>query len=857
MPAVRLRLFGGVEVLAHEEGRETRLSLAPKPLALLAYLAVGAAEDVPVRRDVLLALFWPELPTDRARAALRQLLFQLRRAVGGAGLSADREAVSLDRDMLSCDVATFEERLASGDRVGAMEVYRGPLLDGFFVDDASAALEEWMANARARLSAKAFAACTALADEAEWSENGVAAARWARAAAALAPDDEIAIRRLIRTLVRFGDRAGALRVADDFAQRLAAEFDTAPSAETQALFAAIRTPRERPIVVDAPASLEARRAPSTAPIMRPVAASGERAAEAAALVRHHGPASGRRALFATLVATVVVVAVVETRRADATSGPGMPAHAMAPPITVSAAARGLYLQGLARYDVGDGREAARLLNAALAADGNCAMCAYYSAMANVGLDDSASEHLLLRANRLADRVSEPERLLIHYRWADVTNSFARGVIADSLVARYPEWPEAQTAAAGAAISRGEWLVAADHLRRAVAAEPIPATAASAPCPACATRLLLITTYQVADSLAAVLRVAQAFVREQPHSRLAWLQLSHALAASGRFTEARSAMDSSTRYASGTVDDVTEHAAIEIRARNFATADGLLATLAQTGNGDARRDALWGLIISLRAQGRLHEALALTQGEFRRVNESTIQDVGLSRAAEAQVYFELGRYRQAAAIFEGAATLSDSFSKATRGPDARQHAWMLTQAGSAVAAAGDTVALAKLIESVRRWGLESGFGRDHLLHYYLTGLLWTARGRADSAAVAFARATISETDGFSRLNIERARALVALGRPEEAIPVLRHALAGPLEGGNFYATATDLEEGLALAYDAAGEADSAATYYQEVLTSWRNADPQFRPRLARARERLAVDARRLATEHRLPAPASPP
>src|SRR6185437_14585878 len=154
------------------------------------------------------------------------------------------------------------------------------------------------------------------------------------------------------------------------------------------------------------------------------------------------------------------------------------------------------------------REAFRMLSAALAADSNCAMCAYYASMANANLDDTASEQMLARANRLADRVSEPERLLIHYRWADATNSFARGAIADSLVDRYPQWPEAQTAAAEAADINGNWLVAA------------------------------------------ALRAAQAFVREQPHGRLAWLQLSHTLASSGRYDEARAAMDSSTRYASG-------------------------------------------------------------------------------------------------------------------------------------------------------------------------------------------------------------------------------------------------------------------------------------------------------------------
>jgi DNA-binding SARP family transcriptional activator len=853
MGLIRLRLLGGVELSTHEDGRERRLSVAPKPLALLAYLAVAAAEQTPVRRDVLVALFWPELPTDRARAALRQLLFQLRRTVGESVFHVGRETVALAADALTSDVTTFERRLASGDRAGAMEIYRGTLFDGFFVDGTSAVFEEWVASARARMSAKAFAACTALADEAERNANGIVAAQWARSAAALAPDDEIALRRLIQTLDKFGDRCGALRAADDFARRLALEFDAAPSAETQALVAAIRARRAAPI-------LERAVSPTPTHVLdvAPAAANIERPSTAARSVEPHVSSKGgaRRALarggVAMMVAIgMIVVALVLTRRGGAAPSPGLPTHAMTPPITIgSAAARGLYDLGVARYDAGDAREAGRLLAAALAADSNCAMCAYYAAMANSTIDDGASEQMLERANRLASRVSDPERLLIHYRWADATNNFVRRAIADSLVARYPQWPEAQAAAAEAADMEGAWLVAADHLRRAIAAEPLPAPTSNGQCPPCSTRLLLISTYEAADSLAAALRVAQAFVREQPHARLAWLQLSHALASSGRYAEARVAMDSSTRYAGGTEDDVTELAAIEVRARNFGTADRLLSTLAQTGNADKRRDALWGLIISLRAQGRLHDALDVAQGPFRRVNGSQIEQMGLSRAVEAQIAFELGRYRQAASMFESAAAMSDSFTTAAQGRNARQHAWMLTHAGSAVAATGDTVMLAALIDTVRTWGSKSGFARDRRLHDYLTGLLWEARGRPDSAADAFARATLSETDGFSRVNLERARALLALGRPDDAIPILRNSLAGPLEAGNFYATPTELEEELARAYEAAGQLDSAAVYYRYVVAAWRGADARFQPRVARARERIVVDERRSIAKHPL-------
>src|SRR5437870_524467 len=60
----------------------------------------------------------------------------------------------------------------------------------------------------------------------------------------LAPNDEALVRRLISVLDHHGDRASALQAYQAFAQRLAAEYEAEPAAETQALVAAVRA-RER------------------------------------------------------------------------------------------------------------------------------------------------------------------------------------------------------------------------------------------------------------------------------------------------------------------------------------------------------------------------------------------------------------------------------------------------------------------------------------------------------------------------------------------------------------------------------------------------------------------------------------
>jgi DNA-binding SARP family transcriptional activator len=66
-----------------------------KVMALAAYLAMAGleAEGRHLSRDSLVTLFSPDLEPSRARAAFRRNLSQLRRALEGEWLVADREGV--------------------------------------------------------------------------------------------------------------------------------------------------------------------------------------------------------------------------------------------------------------------------------------------------------------------------------------------------------------------------------------------------------------------------------------------------------------------------------------------------------------------------------------------------------------------------------------------------------------------------------------------------------------------------------------------------------------------------------------------------------------------------------------------
>ncbi len=157
---------------------------------------------------------------------------------------------------------------------------------------------------------------------------------------------------------------------------------------------------------------------------------------------------------------------------------------------------------------------------------------------------------------------------------------------------------------------------------------------------------------------------------------------------------------------------------------------------------------------------------------------------------------------------------------------------------ALAAAGDTVAVRALADSVEMWGRASLYGRDQKAHHYLRGMVHQAGGRYEDAAREFRAAIHSPAMGFTRVNYELARCLLRLGRPREAIAALQPALRGDLESGALYLTHTELHELLAQAFDRAGVTDSAAVHYRAVVKAWYRADPEFVPRREAASRWLA-------------------
>ena len=246
---IRLHTLGTVD-LRGPDGQEIGPVLAqPKRLALLVYLALQGQHGF-LRRDHVLALFWPEMDDEHARAALSRAIYFLRQALGDDVLTSRRDAIGLPRGTCWCDAAEFESAASEGRHGQALALYRGDFLEGFHVSD-PAEFQQWLDGKRDRLRDLACRSAWCLAEAEESAGSHKLAAQWGRWAAARSPYDEVSVQRLLTLLDCSGDRAGAVREYELFAQRLADELELAPAPETRALIESIRS-REDAVRAGAP-----------------------------------------------------------------------------------------------------------------------------------------------------------------------------------------------------------------------------------------------------------------------------------------------------------------------------------------------------------------------------------------------------------------------------------------------------------------------------------------------------------------------------------------------------------------------------------------------------------------------------
>lgn len=231
---IELRMLGQIR-LFREDGIDVESILRqPKRLALLAYLA-SPQPGTWHRRDLLLALFWPDMDTAHARNSLRSSLYVLRQSLGDEVVrTRGDDEISIDPEMLRTDLATVWNCLRSNRIDEALAEYGGELLPGLYPAD-SEGFQRWLDLERARLRSSITVSATQHIEKLAQNGNHLEALAIARRLIEVQPDDETVVRRAMSLHENIGDRAGGLALFERYRARLASDFDAEPAPETVAI----------------------------------------------------------------------------------------------------------------------------------------------------------------------------------------------------------------------------------------------------------------------------------------------------------------------------------------------------------------------------------------------------------------------------------------------------------------------------------------------------------------------------------------------------------------------------------------------------------------------------------------------
>lgn len=161
--AISLETFGGLKLADFQR---------PKPLLLLVYLALEGAKP----RRHLAELFWPD-----AADPMKSLTVALTRLRQGAPNVVDADNVKAWA-MVKTDAQEMVEMLEGGKLEQALAMYKGPFLEGFYLPDWSAELEEWVYKTREFLAGQVREALLGLAERAAREGQFATSAKHAEAA---------------------------------------------------------------------------------------------------------------------------------------------------------------------------------------------------------------------------------------------------------------------------------------------------------------------------------------------------------------------------------------------------------------------------------------------------------------------------------------------------------------------------------------------------------------------------------------------------------------------------------------------------------------------------------------------------
>jgi DNA-binding SARP family transcriptional activator len=252
---LKIRMFGGFQVERYGQPVPNEEWRSNKAKNVLKYLLLNRGR--PVVRDVLLDLFWRDMDLDRAMNNLNSTIYTIRRV-----LEPDRERWTPSKYLLTktntlqfqadsdcwLDVEEFEGHLdraeehrrkgeeeeAAAEWSKVVELYGGELLP----EDR---YEDWCSAARERFRERYLEALLRLGEYHYGKDQFEVAETYYRRALVEDPLKEVALRMLMRCLVKLSRSNEALRLYREFARKLKEEIEVEPERNTKVLFEKIRS----------------------------------------------------------------------------------------------------------------------------------------------------------------------------------------------------------------------------------------------------------------------------------------------------------------------------------------------------------------------------------------------------------------------------------------------------------------------------------------------------------------------------------------------------------------------------------------------------------------------------------------
>ena len=235
-----LRTFGSP--LLVDDSSHTLLPKG-KPLALLAYCAADRRRRL--SRDECAALLWSDLPAERARHSVRQVIWRLRKALGDDFHTRDDLITGVGTAFIS-DREEFLDAVHAGDAAHALELYAGPYLDGVVLPGGDA-FDDWLQFERQRLEEALVQVVERAVDRALLEERRSSARELVDRLLERVPQHLTAQRLLVDILLATGDTSRARQEADALAALARRDGTVLPPRIAQTL---ARARREQPPSVD-------------------------------------------------------------------------------------------------------------------------------------------------------------------------------------------------------------------------------------------------------------------------------------------------------------------------------------------------------------------------------------------------------------------------------------------------------------------------------------------------------------------------------------------------------------------------------------------------------------------------------